>query len=95
MIKKLVTPWALFLAEREGYRLSYVFARKFFGITQYVRKYGLDREGLFAVAKVTFSLRKADYFCEDLFYEDLNQCKWVLREINRSRKTKVKLTKVN
>lgn len=78
---KFVGPWEAYKFEREGWRIKYVFARKFFGKMQYAKSYGKNHEtGFYKVHAFTFCIKNAYEF--DEFDEFVNYEKSVLRSIN-------------
>lgn len=87
---KFVGPWEAYKHEREGWRVKYVFARKFFGFKQYMKDARSTYElGGYKVRSTTFFIKDAYEFSEFSVFE-----KSILADINNTQKPTVKVTKV-
>lgn len=87
-----VKPWAICRVDRTGWRSNYVYARKFFGVLQYVQYYGRDVNDKAKVSSTTF-----DYDYAHEFHTLNHSRKQTLDELNlpaKARKRILKLTKV-
>ena len=70
---KFVGPWELYRYEREGWRVKYVFARKFFGFKQYVSDFRSTYElGGYKVTSGTFFVKGAHQFGEFSIYKKIS-----------------------